>query len=141
MQFGCIGQEPRHRRFAGAGRPPEYQRAERARRQHTGERAVGAEQIVLPHHLIESGRTQAVGQRTGRVLVEASGGEQIGAARFGAWGHQLNTAEIFCPPRRMPMRQLLLGTLLSRSRSRVLAMASPLTSWITSPRWKPRLLA
>ena len=48
MQLGRIGEQPRHRGLAGAGRPPEDQRAERARLQHAGERAVGPEQVILP---------------------------------------------------------------------------------------------
>ena len=76
MQIGFLRQQPRHRGLAGAGRAPEHQRAERARRQHARERAVGAEQMILPHHLVELLRPQLVGERTRRILVEARGREQ-----------------------------------------------------------------
>ena len=48
IKLGRVGQKPRHGRLAGPGRPPENQRAERSRLQHAGERAVGAEKMVLP---------------------------------------------------------------------------------------------
>ena len=47
MQFGGIRQQPRHRGLAGARRSPEDQRAQRARRQHACQRAVGAEDMIL----------------------------------------------------------------------------------------------
>src|SRR5664279_3255165 len=140
MQLCGVGQQPRHRGLACAGRAPEHQRAERARFQHAGEYAVGAEQMVLPHHLVELLRTEFIGERPRRILVEAGGGKQI-RARLGARAHPLNTAEIFCPPRIRSMRQLAPGVLALRSRSRVVAMRSPLTLSTISPRWKPRLLA
>ena len=84
MQVGRLRQQPRHRGLAGAGRAPEHERAERARRQHARERAVGAEQMVLPDHLVELVRAQPVGERTRRVLVEAGGGEQRRSALWRA---------------------------------------------------------
>ena len=108
MQVGRLRQQPRHRGLAGAGRAPEHQAAERARRQHAGQRAVGAEQMVLADHLVELLRAQPVGERARRILVEAGGGEQS-RARFGARGHPLKTAVICCPPRRMMMRQEAFG--------------------------------
>ena len=68
-------QEPRHRGLAGAGRTPKNERAERARLQHAGERAVGAEQMILPDHVGELVGPQLVGQRPRRVVLEAGGGE------------------------------------------------------------------
>src|ERR1044071_4654101 len=97
--------------------------------------------MILADHFVETLGPELVGERMRRVLVEACGADRARAARLGARGHPPTTAEIFCPPRRIMMRLLRLGTPLSRSRSRVFAMRSPLTSWITSPRWKPRLLA
>ena len=41
MEVGLARQKPRHGRLAGAGRPPEDQRAERAGGEHAGECAVG----------------------------------------------------------------------------------------------------
>ena len=52
-ELGRIGQQPRHGGLAGAGRPPEDQRAERARREHAGQRAVGAEQLILADDFAE----------------------------------------------------------------------------------------
>ena len=140
MQVGRLRQKPRHRGLAGAGRAPEHEAAERARRQHAGKRAVGPEQMILPDHLVELLRAQPVGKRARRVLVEAGGGEQSRSG-FGAWRHPLNTAEICWPPRRMMTRQVRLGVPVARSRSRVLAIFSPLTATMTSPRRKPTLLA
>ncbi len=50
VQRGFVGQKPRNRGLAGARRPPEDQRAERARLQHARERAVRADQGFLPDH-------------------------------------------------------------------------------------------
>jgi hypothetical protein len=80
MQRGRIREQPRDRRLAGAGRSPENQRAERARLQHAGERAVAPEQMILPDHFGEPGRTQLVGERTRRIVFEARGFEQAGTA-------------------------------------------------------------
>src|SRR4249920_1980349 len=97
--------------------------------------------MILTDHVAELLRSEPVSERMRRIFFEARRSEQAWTARFGARRHPLNTAEIFWPPRRIIMRQLRLGVLVKRSRSRVLAMRSPLTSSITSPRWKPRLLA
>ena len=79
MQLGRVRQQPRHRGLAGAGRPPEDQRAERARLQHAGERAIRAEQMILADHFGEFCRTQPVGERTRRILIEPGGFEQAWA--------------------------------------------------------------
>ena len=76
MQLGGVGEQPRDRGLAGAGRPPEDQRAERAGVEHARERAVGAEQMVLPDHLRERRRPQPVGQRPRRIALKAGGREQ-----------------------------------------------------------------
>ena len=80
MQLGRLRQQPRHGGLAGAGRPPEDQRAERARLQHARQRAVRTEQMILPDHLGELRRAQPVGERTRRILIEPRGFEQAGAA-------------------------------------------------------------
>ena len=43
--------------------------------------------MVLPHHLVERLRAQAVGERPRRVALEAGGGEQRRPGRLGARGH------------------------------------------------------
>src|SRR4029077_11262018 len=80
-------QKPRHRGLAGARRPPEDQRAERARLQHAGERAVGAEQMVLADDVAELVRTQLVGKRPRRFAVETACREETGTLWFRTRGH------------------------------------------------------
>src|SRR5690348_8203719 len=134
MKIGRLRKKARNRGFPGPRWTPEYQRPQRTRRQHARERPIGPEQMILADDFVELLRSQFVGERTRRIFIEACRGKQIWAACFGARDHPLNTAEIFCPPRRMTMRQLRLGVLVNRSRSRVLPIRSPLTSSITSPR-------
>src|SRR4029079_190275 len=141
MQVGCLRQQPGDGGLAGAGRSPEHQRTEGTRCQHSRERPVGPEEMILADTFVKLLRPELVCKRTRCVLVQARGSEQTRAVRFRPRRHPLNTAEIFCPPRKMLIRQLRLGVLFRRSRSRVLLMRSPLTSSITSPRWNPRLLA
>ena len=83
IKFGRVRKEPRHRGLAGTGRPPEYERAERARLQHPGERAVRPKQMILPDHLGKRLRAQLVGQRPRRIALEAGSGEEC--RRFGPW--------------------------------------------------------
>ena len=71
MQVGFLRQQPRDRGLAGAGRSPEDQRAERARRQHARQRAIRPEQMVLADDLGELLRPQLVGERTRRVACPA----------------------------------------------------------------------
>ncbi len=85
-------------------------------------------------------RAQLVGERARRILVEAGGREQR-RSRFGARAHPLNTAVICWPPRRMTICQERFGVLVARARSLVLAICSPFTDTMMSPRRKPRLLA
>src|SRR5438128_1914659 len=61
MELCRLGEKPRHRGLAGAGRSPEYQRAQRAVVQHARERAVGPEQMILADHLGKLARPQLVG--------------------------------------------------------------------------------
>ena len=91
MQVGRLRQQPRHRGLAGAGRAPEDQRAERARLQHARERAVGAEQMVLPDHLGQAwsgaaGRRAAAARRArGRAAANrlAARGRALGMRKVG----------------------------------------------------------
>src|SRR5579884_2224320 len=75
IQIGRLRQQPRYGGLPGAGRPPEHERAERTRGQHARQRAVGSEQMILAHHLIELLWTQPIGQRPWRIFVEACGGK------------------------------------------------------------------
>ena len=74
-----VGQQPGDGGLAGAWRPPKNKRGQPARRQHATERAIGPEQMILAHHILQAGRTQAVRQRPplglGRRLLLA--GEEI----------------------------------------------------------------
>ena len=64
MEVGLARQQPRDRRLAGARRPPEDERAERAGGEHPGERAVGPEQVVLADDVGErSGRSRSASGR------------------------------------------------------------------------------
>ncbi len=73
-----LGQQPRHRGLAGAGRSPENQRAEAAASDQPGQRAFGADQVILARHLVQLGRTQPIGERSRNVTLETGGGEKIG---------------------------------------------------------------
>ena len=63
MQPRAVGKQASDGGLAAAGRAPEDQRGQRAPLQHAGERAVGAEQMVLSHDIVERPRAQAIGQR------------------------------------------------------------------------------
>src|SRR4029077_3265266 len=130
VEVGRLREQSRHRGLAGARGPPEHQRAERARGQHAGERAIGTEQMVLSDDIGQPGWSQFVCKRARRAAIEAGGREQAGAAAFRTWmrlwarlwAHPLNTTDICWPPRMMVMRHTRLGWLVARSRSRVLAI-------------------
>ena len=77
------GQQPRHGRLAGAGRPPENERAERARLQHAGQYTVRAEQVILADDVGKRAGTKLIGQRPRRVAFEARGREK---GRLLVWG-------------------------------------------------------
>ncbi len=57
------GEQAGERRFAGAGRPPQDDRAELAAGEHAPERRIRAEQMVLADQLLECLRAQPVGER------------------------------------------------------------------------------
>src|SRR5262249_40620858 len=107
--------------------------------QHTRQRTIGAEQVILPNDLTEVLRSELVGKRARRVLIEACGREEIGSTALRSWCHPPKTTEICWPPRMMVMRHSRLGCLVTRSRSRVCTIFSLLTERIRSPRWKPKL--
>ena len=76
------GEQASKRGLAGAGRPPQDDRAELAAGEHAPERRVRAEQVVLADQLIQGLRAQPVGERLagGDPRAAASGlgaGEQI----------------------------------------------------------------
>ena len=84
MQIGRLRQQARHRGLAGAGRTPEYQRPERAGIEQPRERAVGSEQMVLAHDLVEPRRPQLVGERARRVMLQSGSRKQACAPTLGA---------------------------------------------------------
>src|SRR6185437_641376 len=137
MQFGRIRQQPRHRGFAGAGRAPEHQRSQRARRQHPGQRAVRSQYVILPHHVGQRARAQSVGKRMRRVALHTCGCEQIGR-RLGAFRTHPPSVTLICwPPRISVMRQTREDSRVALSRSLVLAIFWLLTARMMSPFWKP----
>ena len=67
-------EQPGERGLAGAGRPPEDDRAELALGEHAPERRVGAEQMVLADQLVEGARAQAIGERLAGARTGSPGG-------------------------------------------------------------------
>ena len=61
-----VRDELRQRRLARAGRAPEDHRVERAVLEGAPEHLAGADQVLLPHHLVEGARAHPVGERRGR---------------------------------------------------------------------------
>src|SRR6185369_13567107 len=137
MQLGGVGQQPRHGGLAGAGRSPEHQRAQRARRQHPRQRAVGTEDVILADHVGERARAQPVGQRTRRVLLHPRGGEEVGGLARLLGAHPPSVTLICWPPRTTTMRQSLADAFEALSRSLVLAIFWLLTARMMSPFWNP----
>jgi hypothetical protein len=70
MEIGLAGEKARDGRLARAGRPPEDHRAERARGEHTGERATGAEEMILPDDIGKPLGPKPVGERPRRRLLQ-----------------------------------------------------------------------
>src|SRR5205085_1904239 len=106
LEARLVGKQTRHRGLAGAGRPPEDQRAQRLAVKHPGQRAVRPEQLVLADDVGQLLRSELIGERPWRVVVQPRRGEQAwSCAAFGAGAHPPNTAEICWPPRWMVMRQ------------------------------------
>ena len=60
---GAGGDQPRERRLADAGRPPEHERGNAVLRDRAGEETVGADDVVRALDLVERARAHAVGER------------------------------------------------------------------------------
>src|SRR6267154_1081863 len=133
MQLGGIGQKPRDRGLAGAGRPPENQRAQRARRQHTGQRAVGSENMVLTDNVGEFARAQFVGKRMRRILLHPCRGKEIFRPDRSLRAHPPSVTLICWPPRTTTMRHSRVGSRVAFSRSLVLTILVLLTARTISP--------
>ena len=99
------------------GGPQKIERAERAGLEHAGERAVGAEQMILADHVGELVRPQLVGERPRRVALETGGREQAWSLCFWARAHPENITDICWPPRMMVMRHCRPPVPATRSRS------------------------
>jgi hypothetical protein len=76
MMVGDLGEEPRHGGLAGPGRSPEDHRAEPPGLDHAAQHALLAEEVILPHDLVERRRAQPIGKRPRRALGKASRLEQ-----------------------------------------------------------------
>src|SRR5262249_6233883 len=72
-EVGALGEEPRDRRLAAAGRPPEDHRCQGTPRDHAADRPLGAEQVVLADDVGDPVRPQPVGERVRRLAGEESG--------------------------------------------------------------------
>ncbi|VWX46877.1 hypothetical protein NOVOSPHI9U_10351 [Novosphingobium sp. 9U] len=82
-----VGEQARDAGLAGARRPPQHHGGQAARRHHAADRAFGTGQMLLPDHLAQILRAQAVGKGGVRTRRLASGvcglrgqvvGEEIG---------------------------------------------------------------
>ena len=106
MQVGRLRQQPRHRGLAGAGRAPEDQRAERARRQHARQRAVRAraDDPGRPPRRAWSGRSRSASGR-GASLSRPAAANRSATALLARGLIRRTPAEICWPPRWMVMRQ------------------------------------
>src|SRR4029079_17451490 len=140
MQSRRIRQQAGDGCLPRAGRSPEDERAERARLQHAGRRAVRPQEMILPHHLRELGRPQPVRKRARCVMLKTCGLEQRGAA-LAPRAHPPSCTVMVCPPRTSVMAQRRFDSLARRSRSRVRVTFSLFTAAMTSPFWKPRFCA
>ena len=76
LELRLVGEQPRDRRLAGAGRAPQDEARQPAARQHTRQRAFGADELVLADDLRERLRAQPVGERARRAFLQAGGFEQ-----------------------------------------------------------------
>src|SRR6185312_10659549 len=141
MQFGRVCKQSRHRGLAGAGRTPENQRSERARLQHTSQRAVGTQDVILAHDIGKLAWTQPGGKRVRRILLQPRGGEQGCALARSLRAHPLKVTLICWPPRTSTMRHSRLCSCVTLSRSLVLVILWLLTAMMMSPFWKPKLAA
>ena len=69
-QIGALRQKSGDRRLAAARRAPKDHRRQFAVRDHSADRGIGAEQMVLPDDLRQAARAQQVGQRMRRLVLE-----------------------------------------------------------------------
>src|ERR1700735_5837535 len=122
MQFGGIGQKPRHGGLAGARRSPENQRAECARLEHARQRAIRSQNVVLTDDLGERARTHPVGERMRRILRQPRGGEEISALLCWLSAPPPSVTVICWPPRTIWLRHSLELSRVAFSRSLVLAI-------------------
>src|SRR5690606_30673672 len=60
LEADLIGEETRDRCLAGAGRPPEDERAQTTGGQHAAQRATGAKQMLLTYDFVQRARPQLV---------------------------------------------------------------------------------
>ena len=97
-QIGFFSEEAGNRRLTATRRPPQHYTGQGTSREHPAERTVGAEQMFLPDHLGQSPRTQPVGERPRRRLLQPCGLKQRTHAR--------NSMRSRLPSRRRKMRQL-----------------------------------
>ena len=80
-----VGEQPRDRGLAGAGRPPQDHRGELARRDHPPDRAVRPGQMLLADHLVERARPQPVGER--RIVARRGARVRLGRVVLEEIGH------------------------------------------------------
>ena len=76
LELRFVGKQARHRRLAGARRPPENEARQPAALEHARQRAVGADELLLSDDLRKLRRPQPVGERARRPLLKSSGFEQ-----------------------------------------------------------------
>lgn len=76
-KIGLLCKEPGNCRLSNTRRPPENKGCEPASLEHPFERAFGAEQMVLPHHLRQTGRAQPVGEGTRRGFLKTGCRKEI----------------------------------------------------------------
>ena len=70
MKIRFQRQEPRDGGLAASGRPPQHHRGDAPVGDHSPDRPVGAEKMILAQHLVEPRRAQPIGERPGRVRLE-----------------------------------------------------------------------
>ena len=72
-EIGLAREQARDGRLARAGWPPKDQRTERAHRDQSRQRAIGADEVVLSAHILQRGRAEPIGERTRRRRRQARG--------------------------------------------------------------------
>jgi hypothetical protein len=111
-------------------------------RQHARQRAVGAEQMILPHHFRQRARAKPVGSGRGASLLHPGGGEQTRPASLWRAGSSAERdVDLLAAAHEddAPGPVRLLGVALSRSL--VFCDFLLLTCSMMSPFWKPTLRA